>query len=362
MSNGNNSYHSLLKKISRILGETKKDFKQGSNRFVLTSNWEIGKWITEIEDGRRLRPSSQRPERRVKRGGGEKTSNYRERVIERLSKDLNRKYGKGFSERNLQYARMLYKNYKLSGMRYELSWSHYKILLHVKDEKDRQTLEKKAISGDWAWRQLKEYIRANRIGGEVGTGLKIGLLHRPEGVFNHYRMYENFSKNPASRMRNVDLGFNVVTEILLSNSAIKLKNGTIVKSVKKENGIELKKAEVSERELFLYKAFPERVVDGDTILVRIDLGFNNYLRQRLRLRGVNSPERGAKGGDKVTKWLSKKLNQLEFVVIKTHEKDIYGRYLADVFYSEKLKEKEKVLREGIFLNNELLESGIAVVE
>lgn len=44
-------YNSLLNQISKILEETKKDFKEGSNRFVLDSNWEIGKKITRLESG-----------------------------------------------------------------------------------------------------------------------------------------------------------------------------------------------------------------------------------------------------------------------------------------------------------------------
>ncbi|MCE9501663.1 MAG: DUF1016 N-terminal domain-containing protein [Leptospira sp.] len=72
-------YDSLLTQISKILEETRTDFKEGSNRFVLTSNWEIGKRITEIEQG------------------GEKTAKYGVRVIERLSKDLNERFGGGYS-------------------------------------------------------------------------------------------------------------------------------------------------------------------------------------------------------------------------------------------------------------------------
>lgn len=65
---------------------------------------------------------------------------------------------------------------------------------------------------------------------EDGTDAKVGLLIRPEGVFNHYRIHENFSLDSASRMRNVDLGFNMFTELLLSGSAFEFNNGTIVKS------------------------------------------------------------------------------------------------------------------------------------
>src|SRR3990167_7609795 len=39
-----------------------------------------------------------------------------------------------------------------------------------------------------------------------------------------------------------------------------------------------------------YKAFIERVVDGDTLIVKIDLGFETRIREYLRLRGIDAPE------------------------------------------------------------------------
>ena len=42
---------------------------------------------------------------------------------------------------------------------------------------------------------------------------------------------------------------------------------------------------------FVYNAILERVVDGDTIYITLDLGFNTFLtRQRVRLFGLDTPE------------------------------------------------------------------------
>lgn len=339
-----NDYKSLVKDISSIFEESISDLKKGSNRYVLNANWQTGKKIVDVEQH------------------GEERAVYGSNLLAKLSKDLNKLFGKGFSERNLQYARQFYRNYKLSELHFELGWTHYRVLLQVKEESDRKSLERKAISGDWSHRELLEYIKANRIGVDGKKTRKIGLLKRPQGVFNHYRSYENFSSNSARSVRNLDLGFNVFTEILFSSEGIKFKDGTIVEAIPKGKSFELRKSKVSENEIFTFKAFPERVVDGDTILVRIDLGFGIFTRQRLRLRGINSPEKNSKGGEKASAWLAKKLNPLKFIVIRTHGRDIYGRYLTDVLYSENFLKKEDVLREGIFLNNELLESNVAVVE
>ena len=42
--------------------------------------------------------------------------------------------------------------------------------------------------------------------------------------------------------------------------------------------------------LYHYNAEVTRVVDGDTVDALVDLGFNTYSKQRIRLYGINTPE------------------------------------------------------------------------
>jgi endonuclease YncB( thermonuclease family) len=121
--------------------------------------------------------------------------------------------------------------------------------------------------------------------------------------------------------------------------------------------------------LFVYKAIIEKIVDGDTLDVKLDLGFNTWSTQRIRLRGINAAEI-AKPNSPVTKdanlakrakaYLVKKLSTVEFVVIKTYKTDIYGRFVADVFYHPTLENRHDVARKGLFLNEELLKVGLAL--
>lgn len=74
-----------------------------------------------------------------------------------------------------------------------------------------------------------------------------------------------------------------------------------------------------------------RVVDGDTIDVIIDMGFYIFTEQRLRLNGVDTPERGKPGYDAASAFVAAKLKGMKFKLI-THKGDKYGRFLADVFY------------------------------
>lgn len=79
------------------------------------------------------------------------------------------------------------------------------------------------------------------------------------------------------------------------------------------------------------------VVDGDTIDVDIDLGFNVSFSQRVRLAGIDTPESRTKDlnekklGLEVKEWLKSKLKDAEEVIIKTEKPDSsekYGRILG----------------------------------
>ncbi len=128
--------------------------------------------------------------------------------------------------------------------------------------------------------------------------------------------------------------------------------------------------------LYTYKAVVDRVIDGDTLIARIDLGFDVWVNQRLRFRGVNTEElnpsviagpmslsNGAKQSpdraQQAKQFVEEKLKDLDFVVIKSYKTDIYGRYVVDLFYHPALSKKEEVAKQGFFLNAQLLEAGLA---
>ena len=111
--------------------------------------------------------------------------------------------------------------------------------------------------------------------------------------------------------------------------------------------------------LYTYKAIVERVIDGDTLLLRIDLGFQVWKEQRVRLASIDTPEKDTKEGRKAFEYVRDILARVEFVVIKTNKIDIYGRYVAHVFYSFGQTDKEKIFTEGRYLSQELLDRGLA---
>ena len=102
---------------------------------------------------------------------------------------------------------------------------------------------------------------------------------------------------------------------------------------------------------FIYRVSSlEKVVDGDTIDVTIDLGFDVCTKQRVRLIGIDTPEsRTSNAEEKVFGLLSKKkLKEWCLKAVESEKDDIeiqlrcperdsrgkFGRILAEVWVSE----------------------------
>ena len=97
---------------------------------------------------------------------------------------------------------------------------------------------------------------------------------------------------------------------------------------------------------YRYKAIVNHVVDGDTLDVTVDLGFTITIKMRIRLYGVDTPEKGQPGYMGAKAFIMPLTN--EQVLIKSHKpEDKYGRWLAEVFI------------DGKSVNDSLISSGFA---
>lgn len=83
--------------------------------------------------------------------------------------------------------------------------------------------------------------------------------------------------------------------------------------------------------MYEYRARCVHVIDGDTIDVLMDLGFEISHKMRLRLAGVNTPERGQPGYAEAAQAVSDLILGRE-VIVRTHKdrQEKYGRYLGEV--------------------------------
>lgn len=85
-------------------------------------------------------------------------------------------------------------------------------------------------------------------------------------------------------------------------------------------------------EIWNYRINNYRVIDGDTIEATIDLGFNTFRKEKLRLARINAPEIRTDSGQVSKSHLSEILDgkSIRIQTIKDKE-DKYGRYIAEVW-------------------------------
>jgi endonuclease YncB( thermonuclease family) len=104
--------------------------------------------------------------------------------------------------------------------------------------------------------------------------------------------------------------------------------------------------------MFEYAAQLDRVIDGDTCRLIVDLGFRVNLTETFRLAGINAPERGTTEGSAATAfaldWF-KRQRTLTITSEKAPHQEKYGRWLATIKGSD-----------GSTLNDSLVIAGHAV--
>ncbi len=246
-----------------------------------------------------------------------------------------------------QYSEILHSNVKLT-------WSHIRLLLRVPEKQARKQFEEKIVNEKLSVSELKKLLKNNK---NSAKQLEKPILKTSRGRPFTYRL----SKKRGRDM--VDLGFSIFIESPHQTPDTK-KPGRPAKDV-----IQVAKGKQEYRftnmdkgvvPYYTYKAYLLEVIDGDTIWVDIDLGFNTWTMQKLRLRGVNAKAIETAEGQSAKDYIEACLNQCKFIAIKTYYRDKFTRYLADVFFIKRETDLNKVIEEGIFLNQQLLDEGLAV--
>jgi len=82
--------------------------------------------------------------------------------------------------------------------------------------------------------------------------------------------------------------------------------------------------------MYKYNAKVLRVIDGDTVDLEVDLGFKVSFKTRVRLAGIDTPEKWHPYGKVVTQFLKQEIEGKE-IYLDVTEKDKYGRYLAKIY-------------------------------
>ena len=193
-------YAGIHSGIVELLDAARYAAARNVNALMTASYWEIGRRIVEAEQQ------------------GRRRAGYGEQLIERLSKDLTSRFGRGFGVNNLENMRRFFLAYSRSAISqtasgklrnelparksqmasrksnlselaqvFTLPWSAYVRLLSVKDEHARRFYEAEALRGGWSVRQLdrqidSQFYERTALSKDKAAALVKGAIQKPADV------------------------------------------------------------------------------------------------------------------------------------------------------------------------------------
>ena len=86
---------------------------------------------------------------------------------------------------------------------------------------------------------------------------------------------------------------------------------------------------------YVYNAELIRVVDGDSVILLADLGFNTFQKVNVRIMGVDAPERFTEEGKIVTQKVIEWFQKYSEIVLFSEKLDKYGRSLGIIQNAER---------------------------
>ncbi|MBQ6303520.1 MAG: DUF1016 family protein [Clostridiales bacterium] len=130
------------KTVREYVVEAQTQVNKAVNFAMVTAYWNIGKKIYEV-------------------CGESDRAAYGKQLLMYLAEKLSGEFGKGYDESNLRKMRKFYIVFPIQdALRPELSWTHYRSLMRVKDETARQFYLEEAIACGWSSRQLDRQINS----------------------------------------------------------------------------------------------------------------------------------------------------------------------------------------------------------
>jgi endonuclease YncB( thermonuclease family) len=313
-------------------------------------------------------------------------------------KQLMLKLARGLGVGDELLYRMLrfYEAFPISSGRRKLTWTHYRTLARLPDKKKRLEIEAIATRENWNAEKLEKHIsfltagatnatlsqdEAN--GGRPQGPRRVQLLEPKRGTTGIYRIVADgdglavdlgFTSYQAlnsrsSRRKEAQTSESAIrnrkSEIdqsLVTSAATNIKPGDLVTLAR--HGQPVSAPDATTADLYTYAAEILRVVDGDTLWLKIWLKAGHWLKEKVRLRGLDSPEISTPEGKAAKQFVEGLLRESVSVTITTTKPDKWDRYLSDIFLTmpsplrgEGGHRPDEV--EELFLNNELLKCGHA---
>lgn len=144
----------LYRDIRAVLEQARASAYRAVNFAMVQAYWQVGRLIVQHEQK------------------GKSRAAYGEAVLEDLSRRLGAEFGRGFDPSNLRYMRMFFQRFPnrdaarhkskstadFEGLRSELSWTHYRLLLSIENPGAREWYMHEAADQHWSTRALDRQI------------------------------------------------------------------------------------------------------------------------------------------------------------------------------------------------------------
>lgn len=197
------------------------------NLVQLMTFYAIGRWIVEVEQQ------------------GESRAKYGRQIVKNLSEAMNTQFGRGFSVDTLENARKFYQTYQdrisetvfrkfaveksetvfrlfEETLPFTLPWSHYLLLMRIKDENERKFYEIEATQSGWSIRTLQrqynsslyERLALSREKGEVLRLASEGnIVTRPQDIIKQPTVLEFLGLDEKAKFVESDLETAIINKL-----------------------------------------------------------------------------------------------------------------------------------------------------
>ena len=195
--NPTKTVESLFKKVAGLIEQARAKVASAMNVAEVYTKYQIGRYIVEEEQAGKVR------------------AEYGKQVLEGLSERLTKHFGNGWSYSNLRQVRqffMVYSNLTITDCQIEnnqqcisnletpsfsLSWTHYLVLMRIKNADERRFYEIEATSGNWSVRELQRQYNSSLYERLALSRDKDSVI-RLSRVGNTVEKPEDIIKNPVT--------------------------------------------------------------------------------------------------------------------------------------------------------------------
>ena len=231
----NNNANRLYGAIKNLIENSKSNIVRNVNTAIIFTYFEIGRMIIEDEQS------------------GKSRAEYAGQTLKQLSIDLTRDFGKGFSQRNLEYFRKFYLNYsdrisktpsaKTPGtgrakmtkkgerisqtlsafsQMFHLTWSQYVLLMKIDNREEQRFYEIESEKNNWSVRELQRQFDSSlykRLAlskdnkGVRELARKGQIIEKPTDALKHHTVLEFLDLREDERYSESDLENAIINKI-----------------------------------------------------------------------------------------------------------------------------------------------------